>query len=152
LGLVVALRWYVDRQAQRSGFTAQFVADPLETRPRPDIETACFRVAQEALTNVTRHARAQQVRVELRQRDTELHLLIHDDGKGFDVRTAQERAAQGASMGLLGMQERVWLVGGQIAIESAPAWGTEIRVRFPLQNSRQPLAIGPRSEATKTAC
>src|SRR5712691_91045 len=152
LGLVVALRWYVDRQAQRSGFPAQFVADPLETRPRPDIETACFRVAQEALTNVARHARAQQVRVELRQRDTELHLLIRDDGKGFDVRTAQERAAQGASMGLLGMQERVWLVGGQIAIESAPAGGTEIRVRFPLQNSRQPLAIGPRSEATKAAC
>ena len=152
LGLVVALRWYVDRQAQRTGFTAQFVADPLETRPRPDIETACFRVAQEALTNVVRHARAQQVRVELRQRDTELHLLIRDDGKGFDVRTAQERAAQGASMGLLGMQERVWLVGGQIAIESAPAWGTEIRVRFPLQNSRQPLAISSRSEATKAAC
>jgi len=151
LGLIVALRWYVDRQAQRSGFAAQFVADLLETRPRPDIETACFRVAQEALTNVARHARAQQVRVELRQRDTELHLLIRDDGKGFDVRTAQERAAQGASMGLLGMQERVWLVGGQIAIESAPAGGTEIRVRFPLQNSRQPLAIGPRSEATKAA-
>jgi len=151
LGLVVALRWYVDRQAQRTGFTAQFVADALKTRPRPDIETACFRVAQEALTNVVRHARAQQVRVELHQRDTELHLLIRDDGKGFDVRTAQERAAQGASMGLLGMQERVWLVGGQIAIESAPAGGTEIRVRFPLQNSRQPLAIGPRSEATKAA-
>ncbi len=107
LGLVVALRWYVDRQAQRTGFTAQFVADAPETRPRPDIETACFRVAQEALTNVARHARAQQVRVELRQRDTELHLLIRDDGKGFDVRAAQERAAQGASMGLLGMQERV---------------------------------------------
>jgi len=152
LGLVVALRWYVDRQAQRTGFTAQFVADALKTRPRPDIETACFRVAQEALTNVVRHARAQQVRVELHQRDTELHLLIRDDGKGFDVRTAQERAAQGASMGLLGMQERVWLVGGQIAIESTPAWGTEIRVRFPLQNSRQPLAISSRSEATKAAC
>jgi signal transduction histidine kinase len=152
LGLVVALRWYVDRQAQRVGFTAQFAADPSETRPRPDIETACFRVAQEALTNVVRHAQAQHVRVELRQRDAELHLLIRDDGKGFDVRAAQERAAQGASTGLLGMQERVWLVGGQIDIKSAPAWGTEIRVRFPLQNSRQPSAINLQSEATKAAC
>jgi len=151
LGLVATLRWYVDRQAQRAGFTAQFVADPLETRPRPDIETACFRVAQEALTNVTRHAQAQQVRVELHQRDAELHLLIRDDGKGFDVRTAQERAAQGASTGLLGMQERVWLVGGQIDIESVPAGGTEVRVRFPLQNSRQPLALSLQSEATKAA-
>ncbi len=152
LGLVAALRWYVDRQAQRAGFVAQFVADPLETRPRPDLETACFRVAQEALTNVARHARAQQVRVELRQRDAELHLLIRDDGKGFDVRAAQERATQGASMGLLGMQERVWLVGGQIDIASAPAEGTEVRVRFPLQNSRQPAAISLQSEVTKAAC
>ncbi len=152
LGLAAALRWYVDRQAQRAGFIAQFVADPLEPRPRPDIETACFRVAQEALTNVMRHAQAQHVRVELRQRNAELHLLMRDDGKGFDVRVAQERAAQGASMGLLGMQERVGLVGGQIDIESAPAWGTEVRVRFPLQNSRQPLAISLQSEATKAAC
>ena len=152
LGLVAALRWYVDRQAQRVGFTAQFAADPLEPRPRLDIETACFRVAQEALTNITRHAQAQQVRVELRQRDLELHLLIRDDGKGFDVRAVQERAAQGASAGLLGMQERVWLVGGQIDIESAPARGTEIRVRFSLRNSRQPSAIHLQPEMSKADC
>jgi signal transduction histidine kinase len=152
LGLVAALRWYVDRQAQRAGFIAQFAADPLEPRPHPDIETACFRVAQEALTNVIRHAQAQHIRVELRERNAELHLLMRDDGKGFDVRAAQERAAQGASTGLLGMQERVWLVGGQIDIESAPTWGTEIRVRFPLQNRRQPLAISLQSEATKAVC
>ena len=149
LGLVAALRWYVDRQAQRAGFTAQFVASPLETRPRADIETACFRVAQEALTNVMRHAQAQHVRVELRQHNTELYLLVRDDGKGFDVRTAQERAAQGVSTGLLGMQERVWLVSGQIEIESAPAWGTEIRARFPLQNGRQLLGNSLQSEGTK---
>ena len=142
LGLVAALRWYVDRQAQRAGFTARFVADPLATRPPSDIETACFRVAQEALTNVMRHAQAQHVHVELRQDDAELHLLMRDDGKGFDVRAAQARAAQGASTGLLGMQERVWLVGGQIDINSAPARGTEIRARFPLRNSHRPTPQG----------
>jgi signal transduction histidine kinase len=151
LGLVAALRWYVDRQAQRAGFTAHFAADPLESRPRPDIETACFRVAQEALTNVMRHAQAQQVRVELHQRAAGLHLLIRDDGKGFDVRAAQERAAQGMSAGLLGMQERVWLVGGQIDIESTPARGTEIRARFPLPSHRQSSASNLQSTATNSA-
>jgi signal transduction histidine kinase len=151
LGLGVALRWYVDRQAQRAGFTVQFVVDPLEPRARPELETACFRVAQEALTNVMRHAQAQHVRIELRQSDAELHLLIRDDGKGFDVQTAQEQAEQGASTGLLGMQERVWLLGGQIKIESAPAQGTEIRVRFPLQHNHHPFSIHFREEPTKAA-
>ncbi|MBI3802081.1 MAG: HAMP domain-containing protein [Deltaproteobacteria bacterium] len=151
LGLGAALRWYGDRQAQRAGFTVQVVVDPLEPRPRPELETACFRVAQEALTNVMRHAQAQHVRVELRQSGTELHLLIRDDGKGFDVQTAQEQAEQGASTGLLGMQERVWLVGGHMTIESAPAQGTEIRVRFPLQHNHHPSSIHLRTEPTKAA-
>jgi signal transduction histidine kinase len=151
LGLGAALRWYVDRQAQRAGFTVQFVIDPLEPRPRPELETACFRVAQEALTNVLRHAQAQHVRVELRQSGTELHLLIRDDGTGFDVHAAQQRAEQGASLGLLGMQERVWLVGGQIEIASAAAQGTEIRVRFPLHHGSQPASRPLGAEATKAA-
>jgi PAS domain S-box-containing protein len=135
LGLVAALRWYVNRQAQRAGFIPQFVADPLETRLSPDLETACFRVAQEALTNVARHAQAQHVSVELRPGPPELQLIIRDDGVGFDVRAALERAAHGASLGLLGMQERVLLVGGQIDIESTPAQGTEIRARFPMSGT-----------------
>jgi signal transduction histidine kinase len=132
LGLVPALRWYVDRQAQGAGFSAQFAADPLEKRLHPDLEIVCFRIVQEALTNVTRHAQAQRVRVELRQREDELQLIICDDGVGFDVQAALNRAAHGASMGLLGLEERALLVGGQIEIESAPGRGTEIRACFPL--------------------
>jgi signal transduction histidine kinase len=132
LGLVPALRWYVNRQAERAGFTAVFMADSLEVQLSPDLEMACFRVVQEALTNVARHARAQHVLVELRQRDTQLELTIRDDGVGFDVRSALERAAQGASLGLLGMDERVVLVGGKMEIESVPMHGTEIRAHFPL--------------------
>jgi len=140
-GLVPALEWYVEHQAQRSGFAAEFIAELPEMRLSPTLETACFRVAQAALTNVARHTRAKRVRVELRRRpvpnaesgdETELELVIRDDGVGFDVRAALDRAARGASLGLLAMQERVRLVGGQIEIESAPAYGTEIRARFPI--------------------
>jgi hypothetical protein len=66
LGLVAALRWYVDREGQRAGITAAVVTDELDARLQPALETACFRIAQEALTNVVRHAQAHQVWVELR--------------------------------------------------------------------------------------
>jgi signal transduction histidine kinase len=138
LGLVAALEWYVERQTQRVGLTGHFVADSLAFRPQPTVETTCFRVVQEALTNIARHARARQVWVELQGRGAELHLLIRDDGVGFDVRAAQERAAQGASFGLLGMRERVELAGGRLEMTSAPGRGAEIHVRFPLT----PTSVG----------
>jgi PAS domain S-box-containing protein len=133
LGLVPALRWYADRQTQRAGIRMQFIADPPETRPSAEIETACFRVAQEALTNIVRHAQAREVLIELRSRPTEgLKLLVRDDGVGFDVEAARERAVRGASLGLLGMEERALLVGGQIKIESTPGKGSGVSAHFPL--------------------
>jgi signal transduction histidine kinase len=132
LGLVPALRWYVDRQAQHTGFIVQLVAESLPTRLPQDLEIACFRIAQEALTNVLRHAQAHQAQIELSQRDAALHLVIRDDGVGFNVHAAQQRAVRGESMGLLSMQERVLLAGGELEVISAPRRGTEIRVRFPL--------------------
>jgi signal transduction histidine kinase len=131
LGLPAALRWYLDRQAQRAGFTAQFIAESSGTGVSKDVETACFRIAQECLTNIARHARARHVRMELRRRDTELELLVHDDGVGFNVLAARERATRGESMGLLGMQERVLLLDGHLEIESSASGGTRMRVRFP---------------------
>jgi len=133
LGLVAALRWYIDRQAQRAGFEVRLSADPIEPRLPPEIETACFRVAQEAFTNIVRHAAAGRVEVRLRIGDStrnweppassELQLMIRDNGLGFDVAGAQKRASAGSSLGLLGMEERVLLVGGKIEVESTP--GTE---------------------------
>jgi signal transduction histidine kinase len=134
LGLVAALRWYLDRQAQRVGYSADFVTEPREIRATPGLETVCFRVVQEALTNIARHARASHVRVELDCGKTELRLLVRDDGVGFDVANARRRAAGGESLGLLGMQERVFLSGGRIDIDSALGKGTEIGARFPLDN------------------
>jgi signal transduction histidine kinase len=132
LGLAVALRWYLDRQAQRAGFAIDFLAEPPDLRVSGLLETTCFRVAQEALTNVVRHARARSVRVELRQCGSELHLVIRDDGVGFEVEASRQRAARGGSLGLLGMQERVLLMGGWIDIKSSPGRGTEVRVRLPV--------------------
>ncbi|HEV8640109.1 MAG TPA: response regulator [Methylomirabilota bacterium] len=134
-GLVAALRWYVDRQARRAGFTASVECDVGERRFRPEVETACFRVAQAAVTNVVRHARAQHLTVELRHRDAGLELVVRDDGAGFDTRAAREGARRGESLGLLAMEERVFLLDGSIAIESVPGHGTEVRARFPLRTA-----------------
>jgi PAS domain S-box-containing protein len=129
LGLVPALRWYLDQQAQRAELRAEFFADPALERVDASIETACFRVAQEALTNVVRHARAQTVSVELDRAPEVLHLVVRDDGIGFDVATTQ----QGASLGVLGMRERVTLLGGELDCKSAPGRGTEVHAFFPLR-------------------
>ncbi|MDR7417913.1 MAG: PAS domain-containing protein [Armatimonadota bacterium] len=137
LGLVAALRWHLDRVAQRAGLTAQFVALPSEMRLRGDIETLCFRVAQEALTNVVRHARARRVGVELIQQDGHLSLTVTDDGVGFDVDRAEHAAGQGESFGLLSMRERVQLAGGELEVESVPAHGTAVRAVFPLVLARR---------------
>ncbi len=131
LGLAAALEWYVERQEQRTGVASHFTAAPPDLHADPTVETACFRVAQEALTNVVRHAHAQNVWVELQQQGTELHLVVRDDGSGFDVRAARARATQGGSLGLLGMQERVELAGGRFDIAATPEHGTEIHIRFP---------------------
>ncbi len=132
IGLVAALRWCLDRQSQRAGFVPHFAADSYASSASSEIETACFRIVQESLTNIARHANARNVCVELRQHDSELELLVQDDGVGFDVSAARNRAAHGASIGLLGMEERVQLVGGQIEIESSPSQGTTVHARIPL--------------------
>ena len=132
LGLTASLRWYVEREARRAGLVERLRFALLSTRPPAAVETTCFRVAQEALTNVIRHAQAHSVEVELGPADGRLQLVVRDDGRGFDVAAARRRAMHGGSQGLLSMQERVALVGGELEIESAPRAGTTIRARLPV--------------------
>ena len=99
-----------------------------------ELTIACFRVVQEALTNVVRHARARQVWVELRQRDDEIELTIRDDGIGFDPETARRRATHGESFGLLGIKERAELLGGRTAIHSRVGDGTHVHAFFPIES------------------
>ena len=102
LGLAAALRWLVDRQAQRAGFVGHFIDQLPGNAMHPDLATACFRVVQEALTNVVRHARARQVWVELQQGDAEVRLIIRDDGVGFDPGIARQRLCSGCEPRLAG--------------------------------------------------
>jgi signal transduction histidine kinase len=96
------------------------------------LATACYRVVQEAITNVVKHAEATQVEAELTLGD-ELNVTVSDDGRGFDVAEAQEKARQGVAAGLAGMLERVSLLNGLLWIDSAPGQGTKVRACFPLQ-------------------
>lgn len=136
LGLLAALRWYVDVHTRRSGIIGEIVAQPINTKLSSNLETTCFRIVQEALTNVIRHAKAQLVTIELWQWETQLHLKISDDGVGFDVNAAIIKATSGGSLGLLGIEERVLLVGGQINIESMHQQGTKIHAQFPVSTAQ----------------
>lgn len=146
LGLEPALRWYTHRQAELTGLRAEFRADPLEGRLNPLIETECFRVAQEALTNVVRHAQATSVSVELTKTDGQLELSVRDDGIGFDVNSLRDKAVNGASLGLLSMEERASLAGGGLELRSIPGQGTEVHAWFPLTTSDRPVAFSQLNE------
>jgi signal transduction histidine kinase len=134
LGLVSALRWYVDSQARRAGLAATFSADPPTLRLAAGLETDCFRVAQEALTNVIRHAHATRVEVSLQGTGHGVRLVIRDNGVGFDVAHALAGAGRGESLGLIGLRERVALASGRMEIVSAPGGGAEVRAWFPSES------------------
>jgi signal transduction histidine kinase len=131
LGLSAALEWYVQRLSQAAGLKPELSLPTDAPRWAPTIEITCFRVAQEAMTNIMRHANARHVWIELQCSPVDLRLCVRDDGQGFDPAAARLRATQtAASVGLLGMAERVELAGGQLRIESAPGQGTSVQVIF----------------------
>jgi signal transduction histidine kinase/ligand-binding sensor domain-containing protein len=132
LGLVAALGGYIEGLARRAGVDIE-VSGKAEGLP-PEIEITAFRLVQEAVTNVIRHADAKRATVAVDQRDGKLELAIRDDGSGFDVPDAMDRAASGTALGLLGMQERVQILGGEIEIDSGPGKGTGIRISLPVED------------------
>jgi two-component system sensor histidine kinase UhpB len=132
LGLAAALRWYVDQLSQRTGIYARFTSDPNLERLAPTLETTCFRVAQEALTNVVRHSKAKNVVVKLEMKNDALQLSVCDDGIGFNFDAMRKRSEQGASLGLIGMEERVSLAGGALSINAVSGEGATILARFPV--------------------
>jgi PAS domain S-box-containing protein len=144
LGLVPTLRWLVDRQAQRAQLRATCTADVNGLEIDPATQTTCFRVAQEAITNIIRHAGAKSVSVELWHEAERLWLSVRDDGAGFDPVMMQQRAPEHSTLGLVSMKERALLVGGGLEIHSTSGQGTEIRAWFP-------LTCGERPSTTETA-
>jgi PAS domain S-box-containing protein len=141
LGAISAIRQFVDEWSQTFGIAAEFRCPELEhVRMKPNVETHLYRVVQEALNNVAKHASAQHVVVQLARRDSLLVLSIADDGGGFDL-SARARArahALGEGLGLLGMRERAQIVNGTIEIQSTPGRGTIITLKMPAVSSLEP--------------
>jgi signal transduction histidine kinase len=139
LGLVGAVESCTRDFGTRTGIKTDFDSSGLNGLPLPgEVEITVYRVVQEALTNVARHAAASRVGVLLEQRRNALVAVIEDDGRGFDVEAAFSLTADNAPhLGLFGMQERVALLGGRLAIESACGQGTTVFVEIPLNSGQQ---------------
>jgi signal transduction histidine kinase len=136
LGLVEAIRWQCEDFQRRYGIEARFDAGAEMPEAAPEAALALFRVLQEALTNVAKHARAASVLVRLQVRDGHLELEVRDDGCGFDA----DHAAEGPGLGIVGMRERIRMIGGELTIgaaESTTGRGTAVLARLPIDNLRR---------------
>ena len=132
LGLADAVSWYANRQAERAGFDVVVDQDLGEGRLPEPIETAGFRIVQQALTNVSRHADAKHVRISMNREPGRVELSVADDGIGFDVRGARQRSQAGESLGLVDMTELAHMAGGVLTVTSTEGKGSTIRVQFPV--------------------
>jgi len=131
LGLVAALRQYVEAVSDKHGLVVQFETVGFDDRLPSDVETALYRIVQEALTNVIRHARATRVDVLLEQRGDKLIVIVEDNGVGFDPFAAM----QSGRLGLFGMRERIEMLAGTLVLESAAGAGTTLLVEVPYGDS-----------------
>lgn len=132
LGLVAAIRSSSDKFAKRTGVKVKLAAGELPAPLPTDVELALYRIVQEALKNVEKHARARRVTVGLKQHGDVVELRVSDDGLGFDARHHEARRDRKVVLGLLGMRERATAVGGTLTVKSAPRAGTEVSVRIPV--------------------
>jgi signal transduction histidine kinase len=128
-GLAQTLRWIAKQHEERTGIATTVVGELNDVSS--ELATVCFRAVQEALTNVMRHARARHVWIELSQTEDAVDLAVRDDGLGFDVAKTLEQAPSCGHLGLLGMRERVQILGGDIEVESEAGRGTRIRILLP---------------------
>jgi signal transduction histidine kinase/CheY-like chemotaxis protein len=131
-GLEGALRWLADQQSQATGVAIECRFAGLDRRPHATVEGACYRIAQEALNNASRHAKANQVVIDLKLRERLIRIAIRDDGQGFDADDAHARASRSGRLGLLGMAERAELAGGWLKVKSVKGSGTTVSATFPV--------------------
>ena len=127
LGLVPTLTWFIRRYGGRAGVRVTFEHEGFDGRVPRATETAIFRIAQEALTNVARHAAATEAVVRLKTDQTSLSLEVEDNGCGFDT----ARAGARLTAGLAGMSDRARWLGGRFAVDSSPGRGTRVRADLP---------------------
>ena len=133
LGLELALRRYVNEWSEATGVPVDFHSRDVTAPRLPlEFETTLYRVTQEALTNVARHAQAKRVSVLLERRPDHISLIVEDNGRGFKAESILQTSATEGRLGLLGMHERVKLVKGTLNVESTPGAGATVFVRLPL--------------------
>lgn len=132
LGLEPALAWLARQTSESTGCQVDVAVTGLPDTLDGDLSTLIFRVAQEALTNASKHAQAQSIVVRVSRRGTELQLLIVDDGRGCDIEAAWAQSSAGVSTGLASMRERVRLFGGRLQINSRPGEGLQLRAHLPI--------------------
>lgn len=131
LGLVPALESLIDSVSKRAGFSIR-IHSPLRDRYAQKIETAVYRVVQEALANAAKHAGASNVEIHLNRVDKHLQCVVQDDGVGFDAASLLSRTAR-RGLGLIGIRERLNAVGGTLQIDSAAGRGTKLLIRIPVE-------------------
>ena len=138
MGLVPALKRFLNDYQQRFGIQVSLEAPNLNgVRLAPEVETAVYRIVQEALTNAARYAQCAHISVLLQTRDNMLSVIVEDDGCGFNVEDVMSQKVGQTSLGLYGMIERAQLLGGTLDIESSPGGGTTIYLRVPLGYEEQ---------------
>jgi signal transduction histidine kinase len=136
LGLLPAIRFLSEGVSTRSGLQVQ-IESPTVGRLRPPLEIALYRIVQEALANVVKHARASQVRVGFEVQDGWIHCRVGDDGVGLD-RSPASAEAPATGLGLIGIRDRVASLGGTLKIESSQDHGTELCIALPLESAHEP--------------
>lgn len=136
LGLLPALRWYIKEYQQKFPIKVDFQAIGLKKRLPAEMETALYRIVQEALTNIARHAHADSVQIMVQEEEDAVSATITDNGRGFDSSQSQRIPGPGQEhgWGLVGMHERAHLLGGILTIDSAPGKGTTIKIYIPLND------------------
>ena len=132
LGLAPVLRWYATRTAALADLELELQLDEEFPRLEAEIETTFFRIAQEAMNNLLKHGNAHRLEVSLSMTENAVLLVVRDDGKGFAVKDVGDAAASGNGAGLLGMQERAALIGGQLELQSEPGQGCTVRLHLPI--------------------
>ncbi len=156
LGLVPALRWFAQSRLEPAGVRVMIKeeckrrggkSDAPPCRLPTEAETALFRAIQEAIVNIARHAMARSVRLVFTLAEDAFTVLIEDDGIGFDLVALSVAPDDGRGLGLIGIQERIELVGGRLEIDTAPGHGTRVRIQVPITaQDNAPGAASPAPE------
>lgn len=142
LGLASAIHWYAENGLEPRGVSLTWEVSGKEQRLAGPLETALFRMAQEAINNVARHAEATNARLQLRFASKKVVIDVEDDGKGFDVQEVTASTDETRGLGLLGMKERASLFGGSVRIDSQPGQGTRVQIEVPVRDEEDTRAAG----------